>query len=125
VKKKLLVELTALFVAVFSVSCAATSAYLTKHPDQADEAAIATAAIQCVDHAVAGVILEDAAPVILAQALACAAEVFSGAALAATKDAIAREVVSRQSKIIKTIRAAQLARETANPYTILTPAPAK
>jgi hypothetical protein len=71
------------------------------------------------------VILEDAAPVILAQALACAAEVFSGAALAATKDAIAREVVSRQSKIIKTIRAAQLARETANPYTILTPAPAK
>lgn len=114
--KRALIELTALFVAVFSVSCAATSAYLTKHPDQAEEAAIAAAAIQCVDHAVAGVILEDAAPVILSNALACAAGLFSGQALAATEHAIATEVVSRQSKIIKTIRAAQLARELANPY---------
>ena len=105
--------LVVLFAAVFAVSCAATSAYLTKHPDAADEAAIATAAIQCVDSAVAGVILEDAAPVILAQALACAANVFSGAALEATKEAVAREVVSRQSKIIRSIRTQQLLRAPA------------
>lgn len=105
---------------VLSVSgCAATQAYLTKHPDAADEAAIAAAAIQCVDSAVAGVIVEDAAPVILAQALACAANVFSGAALEATKDAVAREVVSRQAKIIRTIRMQQLLRPpTAGPLSL-------
>lgn len=100
--------LTSFLVGLLVTSCAATSAYLTKHPESADEAEIAAAAINCVDHAVAGVILEDAAPVVLANALACAAELFAGQALSATKDAIAREVVSRQAKIIKTIRITQL-----------------
>lgn len=97
-------------LALSLAGCATTGAYVQTHPDSAEAIEIATVAVNCVDHAVAGVVLETPWQPILVDALGCVSQLVLNQLLKPSleqpaREAVYREVTQRQDRSLQRYRA--------------------